>query len=39
LNCVGIMDVLTFDSNNGNPLAMMQHYQVCYYLLCVVESL
>lgn len=27
LNCVGIMDVLTFDSNNGNPLAMMQHYQ------------
>ncbi|XP_071125593.1 PAN2-PAN3 deadenylation complex subunit pan3-like isoform X1 [Mytilus edulis] len=27
LNCVGIMDVLTFDNNQGNPLAMMQHYQ------------
>ena len=27
LNCVGILDVLTFDSQ-GNPLAAIQHYQV-----------
>lgn len=26
LNCVGILDVLTFDSQ-GNPLAAIQHYQ------------
>ncbi|XP_069129497.1 PAN2-PAN3 deadenylation complex subunit pan3-like isoform X1 [Argopecten irradians] len=27
LNCVGILDVLTFDSTNGNPMAVMPHYQ------------
>lgn len=27
MNCVGILDVLTFDSQ-GNPLAAIQHYQV-----------
>lgn len=28
LNCVGILDVLTFDSSQGNPMAVMPHYQV-----------
>ncbi|KAK3100528.1 hypothetical protein FSP39_021365 [Pinctada imbricata] len=27
LNCVGILDVLTFDNNQGSPLAVIQHYQ------------
>ncbi|XP_006820509.1 PAN2-PAN3 deadenylation complex subunit pan3-like [Saccoglossus kowalevskii] len=27
VNCVGIFDVLTFDNNQSNPLAMMPHYQ------------
>ncbi|KAK3606405.1 hypothetical protein CHS0354_042055 [Potamilus streckersoni] len=27
LNCVGIFDVLMFDSNQNNPLALTQHYQ------------
>ncbi|KAL5011536.1 hypothetical protein ScPMuIL_010087 [Solemya velum] len=27
LNCVGIFDVLTFDQNQPNPLALLQHYQ------------
>ncbi|XP_013412688.1 PAN2-PAN3 deadenylation complex subunit pan3 isoform X1 [Lingula anatina] len=27
LNCVGIFDVLSFDPNQANPMAMMPHYQ------------
>uniref|UniRef100_A0A8D0CKR4 PAN2-PAN3 deadenylation complex subunit PAN3 n=1 Tax=Scleropages formosus TaxID=113540 RepID=A0A8D0CKR4_SCLFO len=27
VNCVGIFDVLTFDSNQANPLALMPQYQ------------
>ncbi|XP_077984050.1 PAN2-PAN3 deadenylation complex subunit pan3-like [Glandiceps talaboti] len=27
VNCVGIFDVLTFDNQQSNPLAMMPHYQ------------
>ncbi|KAK6172940.1 hypothetical protein SNE40_016494 [Patella caerulea] len=27
INCLGIADVLNFDSNQGNPMAVMQHYQ------------
>ena len=29
LNGLGIFDVLTYDSNQTNPMAMMPHYQVC----------
>ncbi|XP_067663719.1 PAN2-PAN3 deadenylation complex subunit pan3-like [Haliotis asinina] len=43
LNCMGIMDVLTFDSNQANPLALIPHYQqedlvalgrICLALAC-----
>ncbi|ESO93814.1 hypothetical protein LOTGIDRAFT_209346 [Lottia gigantea] len=27
INCVGISDVLNFDNSQGNPLALMPHYQ------------
>ncbi|XP_064608976.1 PAN2-PAN3 deadenylation complex subunit pan3-like isoform X2 [Liolophura sinensis] len=27
INCMGIFDVLTFDSSQNNPVAMMPHYQ------------
>ena len=32
LNCVGIFDVLSFDSNQANPVAVIPHYQVSYDL-------
>ena len=32
LNCSGIFDVISFDVNQSNPLAMMPHYQVTEHL-------
>ncbi|WAQ97728.1 PAN3-like protein [Mya arenaria] len=34
LNCCGIFDVLTFDNNQTNPMALTPHYQVVLALAC-----